>query len=184
MRTLEIKPSGETDIVAIRKLPASRARVFQALTMPAVLQQWHLGPEGWQLPVCNVNLQVGKPYRFVWRREGEPDLGSGGQIAFAMLPIASNTTALTNQCSHDRLCYAGVYKEIDSPNRLVHTEAFDGYPGESLVTTNLEEHDDGSTVMHVTMQYDSKETRDTVLATGMELGMAASYDRLDKLLQA
>jgi uncharacterized protein YndB with AHSA1/START domain len=183
LRTLEIKPSGDTDIVAIRTLPASRERVFQALTMPALLQHWHLGPEGWQLPVCNINLQVGKPYRFVWRREGEPDLGNGGQIAFAMLPTASNTTALTHQCSHDRLCYAGVYKEIDPPSRLVHTEAFDGYPGESLVTTNLEEHD-GSTVMHVTMQYDSKGTRDAVLATGMELGMAASYDRLDKLLQA
>eukprot|EP00953_Heterococcus_sp_UTEX-ZZ885_P026613 14355-Heterococcus_DN1.PRE.3 len=115
MRTLEIKPSGDTDIVAIRKLPASRERVFQALTTPALLQQWHLGPEGWQLPVCNVNLQVGKPYRFVWRREGEPDLGSGGQIAFAMLPIASNTTALTLN-AHMIACAMQVYtKRVTHP---------------------------------------------------------------------
>jgi uncharacterized protein YndB with AHSA1/START domain len=63
----------------------------------------------------------------------------------------------------------------------VHTEAFDDYPGDSVVTTILTEHD-GKTTLTATARYESKEVRDAVIESGMEHGAAETYDRLAELL--
>ncbi len=60
-------------------------------------------------------------------------------------------------------------------------ECVDGYPSESLVTTVLVEQN-GVTTLTTTARYESREVRDAVLKTGMECGVAASYDRLAELL--
>jgi len=77
----------------------------------------------------------------------------------------------------------GIYREIVPHERLVCTELFDQawYPGEALVTTTLVEQG-GRTTLTSTMLYVSQETRDNVLKSGMERGVAASYDRLEELL--
>ena len=77
----------------------------------------------------------------------------------------------------------GVYREIVPPERLVHTEQFDNpwYPGESLITTVLDEQR-GKTTLTATMLYESRDARDGILKSGMESGVAASYDRLAELL--
>jgi uncharacterized protein YndB with AHSA1/START domain len=64
---------------------------------------------------------------------------------------------------------------------MVCTEMMDGYASESLVTTILIEQG-GKTTLTTTMFYESREVRDMVLKTGMERGVAASYDRLAELL--
>lgn len=78
----------------------------------------------------------------------------------------------------------GVYREILPQERLVCTELFDEawYTGESLITTTLVEQR-GRTTMTSTMRYVSQEARDGVLKSGMESGVAASYDRLADLLE-
>jgi hypothetical protein len=49
----------------------------------------------------------------------------------------------------------------------------------------LELSEKGSrTALKITLRYDSKEARDGAVASGMEHGMAASYDRLEELLGA
>jgi uncharacterized protein YndB with AHSA1/START domain len=65
----------------------------------------------------------------------------------------------------------------------VHTEQFDNpwYPGESLITTVLDEQR-GKTTLTATMLYESRDARDGILKSGMESGVAASYDRLVELL--
>jgi uncharacterized protein YndB with AHSA1/START domain len=55
------------------------------------------------------------------------------------------------------------------------------YPGEALLTTVAVEQG-GKTPLTVTMRYESREARDAVLKSGMERGVAASYDRLAELL--
>ena len=55
------------------------------------------------------------------------------------------------------------------------------YPGEALLTTVPVEQG-GKTALTVTMRYESREARDAVLKSGMERGVAASYDRLAELL--
>jgi uncharacterized protein YndB with AHSA1/START domain len=75
----------------------------------------------------------------------------------------------------------GVCREFSPPERMVSTECMDGYPSESLVTTVLVEQN-GVTTLTTTARYESREVRDAVLKSGMERGVAASYDRLAELL--
>ncbi len=71
----------------------------------------------------------------------------------------------------------GVYREIHAPERLVSTESFDDYPGESLNTLTLTE-ENGKTTLTNRVLYESKETRDAVIRSGMEQGAGETYDRL------
>jgi uncharacterized protein YndB with AHSA1/START domain len=77
----------------------------------------------------------------------------------------------------------GVFREVVPPERIVATEEFDEswYPGEALDTTVFIEQG-GLTKMTVTVIYESMEARDTARRSGMEHGMAASYNRLEELL--
>jgi uncharacterized protein YndB with AHSA1/START domain len=76
---------------------------------------------------------------------------------------------------------SGVYREITPPERLVSTESYDDYPGESLNTVTLSD-DGGTTTLTVTILYPSKEVRDAVLESGMQDGAAETYDRLAEYL--
>ncbi len=78
----------------------------------------------------------------------------------------------------------GVYREVVPHERLVATEQFDEswYPGGAVTTTTLVEKD-GITTVETTVRYDSKEARDGVLQSPMDSGVAASYDRLERLLE-
>jgi uncharacterized protein YndB with AHSA1/START domain len=73
------------------------------------------------------------------------------------------------------------------PERTVRTERFDfgGAPqmGEQLTTLVLTEHG-GKTTLTLTVRYPSTEAREGAVASGMEHGMSAGYDRLDEILLA
>ena len=144
----------DRDVVVVRAFNAPRALVFDAWTKPALVQRWMLGPPGWTMPVCEIDLRVGGAYRYVWRNAHGTDMGMGG-----------------------------IFREIVPPERLVATEAFDEswYPGEALDTTVLSE-DGGTTTLTLTVLYESRAARDSALQSGMERGMVASYDRLAELL--
>jgi len=79
----------------------------------------------------------------------------------------------------------GIYREVRPPERIVCTETFefgcDAQSGEQLATLVLTEHG-GKTTLTLTVLYPSKEARDATIASGMEHGAAASYDRLAELL--
>src|SRR6266851_8892940 len=55
------------------------------------------------------------------------------------------------------------------------------YAREALVTNVLVEQG-GKTMLTLTSRFGSRETRDAVLKSGMESGVAVSYDRLEQLL--
>lgn len=75
----------------------------------------------------------------------------------------------------------GVYREIVPPERSVHMEWFDDYPGESQVTSVWTE-EGGKTTFTATVLHPSREVRDAVIKSGMEHGAAECYDRLAELL--
>ena len=85
------------------------------------------------------------------------------------------------------MAMSGVYREVVPPERIVRTEKFhfgcDSQAGEQIVTSVLTE-DDGKTRLGVTVLYPSKEARDATIASGMERGVASSYDRLAEMLVA
>src|SRR2546423_13944508 len=152
---LKITTAGDRELVLTRVFAAPRTLVFDAHTKPELVKQWLLGPPGWSMPVCEMDVRVGGTYRWVWRHDRNgTEMGMGG-----------------------------VYREIVQPERLVTTERFDEawYPGEGLNTLVLVERG-GRTTLTPTMRYESREGRDAVLKTGMEKGLAASYYRLAGLL--
>ena len=153
---LKLTTRGDREIVITRAFDAPRKLVFEAFTKPELVKQWLLGPDGWSMPVCEIDLKVGGKYRYVWRRDKDgTEMGMGG-----------------------------VYREIIAPERIVATEKFDQswYPGEAVGTFVLSEQA-GKTTLTETILYESREARDSVLKSGMEKGIVASYDRLEKLLE-
>jgi uncharacterized protein YndB with AHSA1/START domain len=153
--SFRVSTPGDHEIQVTRDFDAPRALVFDAFTKPELVRRWLLGPPGWTMPLCEIDLRVGGVYRYVWRSEQD-----GSQMALG-----------------------GVFREITPVERLVATERFDDawYPGEALDTTVFVESR-GVTKIMITILYESQEARDTARRSGMEHGMAAGYDRLETLL--
>ncbi|HET7504190.1 MAG TPA: SRPBCC family protein [Kofleriaceae bacterium] len=99
----------------------------------------------------------------------EVDLRVGGTYRYVLRPRQGKDFA-----------FGGTYREI-SDERVVQTESFDDYPGESTVTTTFAESG-GRTALRIVIAFDSQATRDIVLGTGMADGAGESYDALDAVL--
>jgi len=143
----------DREIVATRVVDASRKMVWDIWTKPEHVPNWMTGPEGWTMPVCEMDLRPGGKWRFVWR-----------------------------QADGSEMEMNGVYKEVTPPERLVNTENWGGEYPETLNTLVLTEKA-GKTTMTSTVLYPSKEARDNALGTGMKEGWSMSYDRLDEYLR-
>jgi uncharacterized protein YndB with AHSA1/START domain len=142
----------DREVVATRVVDAPRQLVWECWTSPKHLPHWLLGPEGWTMPICEIDLRVGGAWHYGWR-------GPNGQ----------------------EMEMHGVYREIVPPERLVHTERWGGDWPEAINTLVLTE-EDGRTLMTATVLYPSKEARDAAIGTGMEGGWARSYELLDEYL--
>lgn len=151
--TLKVTTPSDREIVLTRVFDAPRHLVFEAHRRPELLKRWLLGPPGWEMVVCQVANEVGERYRYEWR----------------------------NTASGKQFGNGGVCRELVPPERVVCTESMDGQPGEALVTTTFVEQN-GKTTLTLTILFESREIRDIALKSGMERGVAASYDRLDDVL--
>lgn len=156
-KTLKIEPQGDLDIVMTRWFAATPEQVFEAHTNCKYVSKWLLGPDGWTMPHCEIDLRVGGKYRYVWAKADKNiEMGMGGE-----------------------------FREIERPHRIVATEKFDEswYEGEAIDTSTFVEVD-GGTLVTLTMSLQSKEARDGVLTSGMDSGVKVSYDRLDDILSS
>lgn len=156
LRNIDVTTPSDLEVVVKRNFNAPRPLVFDAFTKPELVKRWLYGPDGWSLPVCEIDLRPGGAYRYVWRREetGE-EMGLGGN-----------------------------FREVDVPKLYSATEVWDQawYPGEGIVRNAFTE-EGSETVVTMTIKYDSKEARDTALQTGMSDGIGMSYNRLDDILE-
>jgi uncharacterized protein YndB with AHSA1/START domain len=154
--TLKVTTPTDREIVMTRVFDAPRTLVFDAMAKPELLKRWLSGPPGWSMVECENDLKVGGAFRHVWRRN------DGTEMAMR-----------------------GVYREVVPPERIVRTESFefgcDPQAGEQVGTLVLTEQG-GRTTLTLTLLYPSKEARDATIASGMECGVAAGYDRLAELL--
>ena len=141
-----------TEVVGTTILDAPPQLVWDAHTKPELVKQWLLGPEGWEMTTCEIDLRPGGQWHYVWRGpEGE-------------------TLEMT-----------GEYSEVVAPRRLVNTEEWGGDWPATLNTLELTE-ENGKTKLQSRVLYLSKHARDRALSTGMEDGWAESYDRLQRML--
>jgi len=151
--TFKVTTPSDCEILITRLFDAPLPLVFEAMNRPEHIRNWwgQLG-DGYSVPVCEVDFRVGGKWKFV------NQIPSGEQVTFY-----------------------GEYKEIDAPKRVVYTEIFAPFPDEpSLCTATLAE-EKGKTRLTVVARYNSRQTRDMVIGTGMEKGAAISYDRLEEV---
>jgi uncharacterized protein YndB with AHSA1/START domain len=137
-----------------REFDAPRRLVWDAYTIPKHVQQWMLGPDGWSMPVCEIDLRPGGSWHFVWRRSDGTEMGM-----------------------------RGTYRDVTPPERYVCTEAWGGPWPETLNTLTFTEKD-GATTVTTTLLFPSKEARDAAMQTGMTDGTTRSFDRLADYLRA
>jgi uncharacterized protein YndB with AHSA1/START domain len=64
MSKMTLTTEGETQIVVTRRFAAPPEAVYRAHTEPSLVQQWLLGPAGWTMPVCLIELRVGGKFRY------------------------------------------------------------------------------------------------------------------------
>jgi uncharacterized protein YndB with AHSA1/START domain len=144
----------DNELVVTRVVDAPRRLVFDAWTNPKHIPQWLLGPEGWTMPVCEIDLRAGGKWRYVWRKS------DGAEMAMA-----------------------GAVREVAPPERLVTTESW-GPDWPETVNTVVFTEEDGKTTITLTVRYPSKEARDAAMKTGMKEGMDMSFIRLDKVVRS
>jgi len=152
----DVERASERELVLRRVFRARPRTVFDAMTKPELLRRWWAPRSlGVTLLGCDVELRVGGAYRFVFGRDGEP------QMAFS-----------------------GVYREIELGARLVYTQIFEPMreAGEGLITATFEERDGGTLLVQREL-YPSKEVLDGAIASGMERGMRETLEQLDVLVR-
>jgi uncharacterized protein YndB with AHSA1/START domain len=158
----QVTMPSDREVLVVRSFKAPRALVYRAYSEPALVQRWMLGPPGWTMPVCEMDVRVGGAFRWRWVSEdGTQEFG-----------------------------FFGVFREVEPGVRTVHTEAFDpGTTGQNmgdspaLITTTLTEAA-GVTTVTTVMDFGSKAARDAAVATGMTDGMEQSYQLLDRLIES
>lgn len=139
----------------VREFDAPPERVFRAFTDPDVFVQW-LGPDSTSVRLDKWDAVGGGSYRYTMVRGAE-----------------------------DLATFWGSFHEVRSPDRLVQTQSLEGMgDGAVLNTLTFEALPDGRTRLTDLTLVDSFEGRDMILASGMEEGVVAGYDKLDDLLAA
>jgi uncharacterized protein YndB with AHSA1/START domain len=139
-------------LVVTKRFNAPASLVFEAMTDPEHVRRWWGAGHG-EVTTCEIDLRVGGRWHFAQTTPG------GEEVSFS-----------------------GEYREIDPPGRLVHTERFDTIQSsDSLIESSYTEQD-GVTTLHAVITYDSPETVQMVLDSGMTGGMNDSYDALQGVL--
>jgi uncharacterized protein YndB with AHSA1/START domain len=135
-----------------REFDAPPEKVFRAHAEADLVVQW-LGPRNVEMRVDRFDFRTGGAYRYVHTEGGE------------------------------EYAFYGSFHEVRPDELIVQTFTFEGVPdGVALERIVLEPIDGGRTRLTSTSLVDSFETRDALVASGMEDGVVEAYERLDELL--
>ena len=156
----QVRLTGDSAVTVTRRFKAPKPLVWRAYMEPALVRRWMLGPPGWSMPVCEVDLRAGGRYRWRWRSDADgAEFGFTGEFREVEPGI---------KVVHTQYFHQGETPEVESGDGAVVTVTFTEEPGDTTVTT--------------TIDFGTREARDGVMATGMTDGMEQSYQLLDALL--
>ncbi|GAA1948827.1 SRPBCC family protein [Brevibacterium antiquum] len=145
-------PDGSQALSITRDFAATPGKVFRAHTDPEVFVKW-CGPD----TITNTI------------REWDPQTGG-------------NWSYLSTD-DNGEYGFFGSFHEVRENERIVQTFTFEGFPDAvSLEILTLTDLGDGRTRLSSTSIFDSMESRDGMVASGMEQGIVEGYKKLDKLL--
>jgi uncharacterized protein YndB with AHSA1/START domain len=149
--TAVVTLQGDTEVLITREFNAPKHLVYKAYTTPELVRRWWAGRRG-QMTVCEIDLRVGGAWRYVMTSS------EGFEVAFH-----------------------GTYREIEPDERLVHTEVYEAMPGAEVLNTIAFEEADGRTTLTVLVECATREIRDGMMASGMEVGMQEAYDLIEQI---
>jgi len=152
-RETEILLDPDVPLVRLtRQFDAPPEKVFRAHTDPELFVQW-MGPRSTRMRLEHFDCRTGGSFRYLVSSEGQ------------------------------EYAFYGSFHEVRPAELIVQTFTFaevpDGVALERLVFSDL---GDGRTRFTSTSLVDSFEGRDSVIASGMEVGIQEGYQRLDELL--
>jgi uncharacterized protein YndB with AHSA1/START domain len=155
--TAKVTLPSDEQILITREFDAPKHLVYKAWTTPELVARWWAGHRG-TVTSAEIDLRVGGRWRYVMTA------GGGFEVAFH-----------------------GTYREIVPDERIVTTEVFempdvDEMPDEAAplnIVTFTEA--DGRTTLTLLVEAGSKELRDMILDSGMEVGMQEQMDILEEL---
>lgn len=142
----------DNQVVVTRVVRAPGKLAFEVFTSSKHLPNWMTGPEGWTMPICEVDLRPGGTWHYVFRKSDGTEMDMRGS-----------------------------FREVKPPERVVSTEQWGPEWPETINTVEFSERD-GLTTMTMTITYPSREARDAALQTGMKDGMETSYARMDRYI--
>jgi uncharacterized protein YndB with AHSA1/START domain len=144
--------AGKHGVQTTREFDAPRELLFRAFTEPDLLVQW-LGPRKYVMEIDRYEVRDGGTWRYTHRDDNGNEFG-----------------------------FHGVFHGTPSPERVVQTFEFEGFPGHVSLDTATFEENEGKTLLRINSVFQSVEDRDGMIASGMEEGMNEGFDRLDELL--
>lgn len=150
--SLTLEPSGDRDLVVVRRFAAPPQRVFHAFTEASAVEVW-MGTPAWPIVSCTADVRPGGAFRYMWR-------GEEGEMA------VSGT-------------YVEVVPGERTVHTELFDEDWTG--GEVRVTTEFVDLPP-FTEVRMTLRYTSAEARDAALTSGMAKGMHLNYIHLDEFL--
>jgi uncharacterized protein YndB with AHSA1/START domain len=136
----------------VREFDATPEQVFRAHVDPELVAQW-MGPHDLVNEIDYWDARTGGSWRYIARR---------GEEEYA---------------------FHGCFHEVRPSSRIVQTFTYEGFPdGVSLEFLDLEPLQGGRCRLRVLSMVDTIEGRDAFVASGMESGVIAGYQKLDALL--
>jgi uncharacterized protein YndB with AHSA1/START domain len=152
--TAKVTLPTDEQILITREFNAPKHLVYKAWTTPELVERWWAGHRG-KTTLVELDLRVGGRWRYVLVAN------SGGQ----------------------EVGFHGEYREIVPNERLQWTEIYEGIPGGSdpaIVTATFTEQD-GRTRLELLTEVGSKEIRDMIVDSGMEVGAQEQMDIIEEL---
>ena len=151
----------DEEILVTREFAAPRHLVFEAWTTLELVERWWHANRG-RVTLVEIDLRVGGKWRYVMVADDGMEVG-----------------------------FHGEYLEIVPGERLVTSEVYEGLPdgvseemGGTTNTLTLTDTGSGGTLATLLIKATSKDSRDAIIASGMELGLQDALDLLEATAQS
>jgi uncharacterized protein YndB with AHSA1/START domain len=155
----EVTLPADDQILIRREFDAPRHLVYRAYTTPELVSRWWSGHHG-EMRSCEIDLRVGGKWRYAMAAN------EGFEVAFH-----------------------GEFREIVPDERIVTTEVYEGAPEEypdadDVVNIVTFAESDGRTTLEILVDCPSKQVRDAIIDSGMEVGMQEGLDLMEEVARS
>ena len=150
--TAKVTLPTDEQILITREFDAPRHLVYKAWTTPELVQRWWAGHRG-KTTLVELDLRVGGKWRYVLVSNDGTEVG-----------------------------FHGEYREVVPNERLEWTEIYEGMPdSDPAIVTATFVDDNGRTRLELLTEVTSKEIRDMIVESGMEVGAQEQMDIIEQI---